>query len=113
MLSAEAPRRLTRCSVQDLTVPVRYDNDGEWKAREAWQYGVALTDRSHWGRLRLAGADRLRFLHAQSTQAIEGLQAGTGAQTVRCDCCMHSCGNVRHCMPAERRVALVLGTSSP
>lgn len=39
-------------------------------------------DRSDWGRIRLTGADRVRFLHNQTTQNIEQLSAGKGARTV-------------------------------
>lgn len=39
-------------------------------------------DRSHWGRIRLTGADRVRFLHNQTTNDIEGLSAGEGCYTV-------------------------------
>lgn len=39
-------------------------------------------DRSHWGRLRLAGDDRLSFLHGQSTNDIQALQPGAGCDTV-------------------------------
>ena len=39
-------------------------------------------DRSHWGRIRLTGADRVRFLHNQTTNQIEQLSAGQGCHTV-------------------------------
>jgi tRNA-modifying protein YgfZ len=39
-------------------------------------------DRSHWGRIRLSGADRVRFLHNQTTQNIEQLSAGQGGYSV-------------------------------
>lgn len=41
-----------------------------------------LFDRSHWGQIRLTGADRVRFLHNQTTNNIEQLQAGQGCHTV-------------------------------
>ena len=44
--------------------------------------GVVLVDRSHWGRLRVSGADRLKFLHGQSTAHFLGLQPGQGMDTV-------------------------------
>lgn len=43
---------------------------------------VTVFDRSHWGRIRLTGADRVRFLHNQTTNNIEGLSAGEGCYTV-------------------------------
>ena len=63
-----------------LTVPMSYGNDAA--AIEAVKSGVALCDRSHWGRLRVSGADRLRFLHNQTTNQIELLQPGQGCDTV-------------------------------
>lgn len=42
----------------------------------------ALFDRSHWGRIRLTGADRVRFLHNQTTNSIEQLSPGEGCHTV-------------------------------
>ncbi|MEL6854394.1 MAG: glycine cleavage T C-terminal barrel domain-containing protein [Cyanobacteria bacterium J06607_13] len=41
-----------------------------------------LFDRSHWGCIRLTGADRVRFLHNQTTNHIEQLSAGQGCRTV-------------------------------
>lgn len=41
-----------------------------------------LVDRSHWGRLRLSGEDRLAFLHGQTTNDIQALKPGTGCDTV-------------------------------
>ena len=43
---------------------------------------MVLVDRSHWGRLRVSGADRLKFLHGQSTAHFTGLQPGQGVDTV-------------------------------
>ncbi|WP_300873652.1 folate-binding protein [Thermosynechococcus sp. Uc] len=42
----------------------------------------AVYDCSHWGRLRLTGRDRLRFLHNQSSNNCLILQPGQGADTV-------------------------------
>ena len=39
-------------------------------------------DRSHWGRIRLTGADRVRFLHNQTTNNIEQLSPGQGCHSV-------------------------------
>jgi tRNA-modifying protein YgfZ len=44
--------------------------------------GVAICDRTHWGLLELTGADRLSFLHSQSTNDLKALQAGQGCDTV-------------------------------
>jgi len=44
--------------------------------------GLILCDRSHWGLIRLAGVDRLRFLHNQTTNNIQALKPGGGCETV-------------------------------
>ncbi len=43
---------------------------------------LTVFDRSDWGRIRLTGADRVRFLHNQTTNHIEALSAGKGCHTV-------------------------------
>jgi hypothetical protein len=43
---------------------------------------VTLIDRSNWGLLKITGDDRLRFLHNQSTNNIQGLKLGEGCDTV-------------------------------
>jgi folate-binding Fe-S cluster repair protein YgfZ len=55
---------------------------------EALATGVALVDRSHWGRLRVAGGDRLELLHNQSTAAFRELQPGQGCDTVGVVACL-------------------------
>eukprot|EP00741_Cyanophora_paradoxa_P000108 tig00000057_g104.t1 len=45
--------------------------------------GVALFDRSSWGRLKLSDADCVAFLHNQSTNDIQKLKSGQG-----CDTCL-------------------------
>jgi tRNA-modifying protein YgfZ len=66
--------------LQDAGIPTTFANDGY--ALEAAEVGVALVDRSNWGRLRLSGPDRLSFLHSQSTADLVNLAPGTGADTV-------------------------------
>ena len=66
--------------MQEDGIPTTFSNDGY--ALEAAEVGVALVDRSNWGRLRLSGPDRLTFLHSQSTADLKNLAAGTGADTV-------------------------------
>jgi tRNA-modifying protein YgfZ len=61
-------------------IPVTFGNDAE--AIAAAHQAVALYDRSHWGRLRLSGGDRLTFLHNQSTNDLKPLQSGQGCETV-------------------------------
>lgn len=48
----------------------------------AAQEGVAVCDRSHWGRIRVSDDDRLRFLHNQSTNDFQRLRPGEGCDTV-------------------------------
>ncbi len=62
------------------SIPVSFGNDTE--AITASRQGVALCDRSHWGRLQVSGDDRLRFLHNQSTNNFNILQPGQGCDTV-------------------------------
>ncbi|MDX2214157.1 MAG: folate-binding protein [Oculatellaceae cyanobacterium bins.114] len=51
-------------------------------ARAAVHSGVAVCDRSHWGCLRVSDADRLRYLHNQTTNNFNTLQPGQGCDTV-------------------------------
>lgn len=43
---------------------------------------AVLLERSDWGRVRVAGADRATFLHNMTTQDIKGLTPGQGASAV-------------------------------
>lgn len=63
-----------------FSVVTSFGNDSE--ALKAASQGVALLDRSHWGRLQFSGEDKLRFLHNQSTNNFNGLQPGQGCDTV-------------------------------
>ncbi len=51
-------------------------------AIEVVQTGVAVYNRSHWGRIKVSDKDRLRFLHNQSTNDFESLKPGQGCDTV-------------------------------
>ncbi|MBW4633827.1 MAG: folate-binding protein [Iphinoe sp. HA4291-MV1] len=51
-------------------------------AIQAVQEGVAVCDRSFWGRIKVSDSDRLRFLHNQSTNDIQSLKPGQGCDTV-------------------------------
>lgn len=62
------------------SVAVSFGNDEA--AMLAAQEGVALCDRSHWGRILVADRDRLRFLHNQSTNDFQKLNPGEGCDTV-------------------------------
>jgi folate-binding protein YgfZ len=48
----------------------------------AAQNTVALYDRTHWGCFRVSDADRLRFLHNQTTNRFQTRQPGEGCETV-------------------------------
>lgn len=61
-------------------VPLSFGNDE--LALAASQTGVALADRSHWGRIRVSDDDRLQFLHNQSTNDFKKLKPGQGCDTV-------------------------------
>ncbi|MCU0569097.1 MAG: folate-binding protein [Oculatellaceae cyanobacterium Prado106] len=49
---------------------------------EALAQGVAVCDRSSWGRIEVLGGDRIRFLHNQTTNNFQILQPGQGCDTV-------------------------------
>ena len=66
--------------VADVMVPVSFSNDDA--AIQAARQGVALVDLSHWGRIKISGDDRLRYLHNQSTNDIQRLKPGEGCDTV-------------------------------
>ena len=51
-------------------------------ALKAAMEGVALYDRSDWGRIEITDNDRRSFLHNQSTNDIKQLQPGKGCETV-------------------------------
>ncbi|GAB4818080.1 hypothetical protein N2152v2_005126 [Parachlorella kessleri] len=61
-------------------VPTSYGNDEA--ALRALGSGVVVVDRSHCGRVRLTGEDRLAFLHGQSTADITSMEPGQGTDTV-------------------------------
>lgn len=62
------------------TVPVSFGNDAA--AISATKQGVALYDRTHWGRIQISDSDRLRFLHNQTTNNFNILKPGQGCDTV-------------------------------
>ncbi|HEY9653310.1 MAG TPA: folate-binding protein [Coleofasciculaceae cyanobacterium] len=64
----------------NVSVPVSFGNDTA--ALQAAHQGVAVVDLSHWGRLKISGDDRLRYLHNQSTNDFEKLKPGQGCDTV-------------------------------
>ncbi|MEH1847373.1 MAG: folate-binding protein [Nostoc sp.] len=51
-------------------------------AIQAVKEGVAICDRSGWGRIKVSGDDRLSFLHNQSTNNFQILKPGQGCDTV-------------------------------
>jgi folate-binding protein YgfZ len=63
-----------------VKVPVSFGNDSA--AIKAVREGVAICDRTHWGRILVSDSDRLRFLHNQSTNDFEQLKPGQGCDTV-------------------------------
>ena len=76
----QAATGATFATVADRDVPMSFGNDAT--ALQAVHKGVALYDRSHWGRIQVAGDDRLRFLHNQTTNNFQILQSGQGCDTV-------------------------------
>ena len=51
-------------------------------AIQAARLGVALYDRSAWGRIQVSDTDRIRFLHNQSTNDFQRIASGQGCDTV-------------------------------
>lgn len=70
----------TFTTVAETEIPLSFGNDDE--VLQVVQNGVALHDRSHWGRIQVSGADRIRFLHNQTTNNFQSLQPGQGCDTV-------------------------------
>jgi hypothetical protein len=67
-------------AVAGVSVPVSFGNDAA--AIQASRQGVALCDRSHWGRIQVSDDERIRFLHNQTTNNFQRLQPGQGCDTV-------------------------------
>lgn len=57
-------------------------NRDNLSAIAAAREGVAVCDRSHWGTIAVSDADRIRFLHNQSTNDFNSLKPGQGCDTV-------------------------------
>ncbi|UIE39017.1 CAF17-like 4Fe-4S cluster assembly/insertion protein YgfZ [Leptodesmis sichuanensis] len=62
------------------SIPASFGNEAI--ALQAARHGVAICDRSHWGRIQLSDADRKTFLHNQSTNDFNRLQPGEGCDTL-------------------------------
>ncbi len=76
----DAQTQVNAVFMQALGVPVSFGNDDE--AIQAAGQGVAVCDRSHWGRIQVSDSDRLTFLHNQSTNDFNSLKSGQGCDTV-------------------------------
>lgn len=59
---------------------ISFNNDQQ--ALNSVQTGVAIYDRSHWGRLLISDTDSIRFLHNQSTNNFNVLKPGESCDTV-------------------------------
>lgn len=57
-------------------------NVNESAAIKAARQSVAISNRSHWGRILVSDSDRIRFLHNQSTNDFNSLKPGQGCDTV-------------------------------
>lgn len=57
-----------------------FGNDAD--ALSSLASGAVVVDRSHCGRLRVLGPDRLEFLHGQTTNSITTRCPGDGCDTV-------------------------------
>ncbi|RCJ33316.1 glycine cleavage system protein T [Nostoc punctiforme NIES-2108] len=63
-------------------MPTSTLDDKDTAAIQAATVGVAICDRTAWGRIKVAGDDRLNFLHNQSTNNFQILKPGQGCDTV-------------------------------
>lgn len=63
-------------------MPTSTLDDQDTAAIQATRVGVAICDRTAWGRIKVAGDDRLNFLHNQSTNNFQILKPGQGCDTV-------------------------------
>lgn len=81
-----------------------FGEENDRKASEAWEHGVVLVDRSHWGRLRVAGSGQLDFLHGQTTADINSLQPGEGCQAVCSLPPALACNHHAHMQPCRRHM---------
>ncbi|MBO3459806.1 folate-binding protein [Aetokthonos hydrillicola Thurmond2011] len=63
-------------------MPISTIDANDVAAIQAVENSVAVCDRSAWGRIKVKNDDRLRFLHNQSTNDIQGLKPGQGCDTV-------------------------------
>ncbi|MCC5641797.1 folate-binding protein [Nostoc sp. CHAB 5824] len=63
-------------------MPTSTIDDKDAAAIQAAKVGVAICDRSTWGRIKVSGDDRLNFLHNQSTNNFQILKPGQGCDTV-------------------------------
>ncbi|MEH2260521.1 CAF17-like 4Fe-4S cluster assembly/insertion protein YgfZ [Nostoc sp.] len=63
-------------------MPTSTLDDQDAAAIQAARVRVAICDRTAWGRIKVAGDDRLNFLHNQSTNNFQILKPGQGCDTV-------------------------------
>jgi hypothetical protein len=76
----QAAAGATFATMNGKQIPATFGNDeAAWTAAYT---GVAIADRSHWGRIRVTDSDRIRFLHNQTTNNFQQLQPGQGCDTV-------------------------------
>ena len=66
--------------IEDGSTLLSFGNDD--LGLKAIQEGVALCDRTHWGRLQVTDQDRLSFLHNQTTNTFKTLKPGEGCESV-------------------------------
>lgn len=63
-------------------MPTSSVNSNDAEAIQAARQGVAMVDRSHWGRIHVSDQDRIRFLHNQSTNDFQRRAPSDGCDTV-------------------------------
>jgi folate-binding protein YgfZ len=65
-----------------FTTPMTQDFQSLNTELDAAKSGVAVYDRTSWGRIEVSDADRLTFLHNQSTNDLKSRKSGEGCDTV-------------------------------
>ena len=63
-------------------MPTSAIDSNDTVAIQAAREGIAVCDRSSWGRIRVSDDDRIRFLHNQTTNSFQQLKPGQGCNTV-------------------------------
>lgn len=76
----EIQRQSGAIFLENQSIPLTFGNNE--LAISTIENGCIVCDRSHWGLISLRGQDKIRFLHNQTTNNIEGLKPSRGCDTI-------------------------------